>query len=96
MLVLAEAFPEQAPRAAALDSSPDFPARDDAEFWRRAFRQAVPIGDEAALCKTLALLPDPREIAVLSEARGAAQSQAIRVWHPGSGVWGRGGHEHAD
>jgi hypothetical protein len=41
------------------------------------------------------LLPQAREIAILSEARGAVQPQASGVWRPASGVWGRNGHGRA-
>ena len=85
MLMLAETFTEQPPGAAALDGAADFPAGDDPEFWRRPVRQPVPVGDETALHQALALLPHPHEIAVLSESRVAAQTQAFRHF----------GHEHA-
>ena len=80
MLMLPETFAEQTPRAAAGDRVANFAARDDAEFRRRAVRQAMPVGDEAAERQTLALLPHTHEIAVLSEARGAVQPQAFRCF----------------
>src|SRR5208282_2499224 len=78
MLVLTKTFTEQTPRAAALDCSPDFPAGDNAQLGRRALRQTVPVGNETALRKPLALLPHAREITFLTEAHGATQSQAFR------------------
>ena len=55
----------------------------------------MPVGDETAERQTLALLPHAHEIAVLSEARGAAQPPASGLGVLASGVWGRGGHERA-
>ncbi len=96
MLVLAETFAEQSPGAAAFHRAADFPARDDAEPGRRAVGQKVPVGDKTTQCKTLALLPYPREITVLAKTRFASQPQATGVWRLGSGVWSRGAHEHTD
>jgi hypothetical protein len=78
MLVLPETFTEQTPRAAAFHRAANFAARDNAQSRRRPVRQAMPVGDETAKRQTLALLPHAREIAVLSEARGAGKPQAFR------------------
>lgn len=78
MLMLPETFAEQSPRAAALNCAADFFACDDAEFWRRAIWQFVPVGNQAALREPFALLPDARKIATLCEPRGATQSQEFR------------------
>ncbi len=98
MLMLPETFPQQPPRAVALHRAADLFARDHAEFRRRAVRQSVPVGDEAAEHEPLALLPDAREIAALLKPRGATQSQAFRRFgghareiRPASGVCGRCG-----
>ena len=77
MLVQPETFAEQAPGAAALNRSADFFARHHTQPWR-AGGQFVPVGDEAALREPFALLPHPREIPALPEARGASQPQAFR------------------
>ena len=74
MLVQPETFAQQPPRAASFHRAADFPAGDDAEPGLAAVRQFVPIGNQATLRETLALLPDAREIAVLREPRGAAQA----------------------
>ena len=93
MLMLPETFPEQPPRAAAGDRVADAFARNNPQFRRGTIRQAMPIGDETTEHQTLALLPHAHEIAVLSEARGAAQPPASGLRRLASGVWGRGGHE---
>ena len=95
MLVQSKTFAEQTPRAAAFRRAADFFARDDAELWRRAVGQSVPVRNQAAEREPLALLPDTREIAALREPRSAAQSQSRRA-----GAWRRrtfrrfSGHEH--
>ena len=73
MLVLPETFAQQTPRAAAFHRAADFFARDDAQFWCRAVRQPVPIGDETTEREALPLLPHAREIAALLKPRGAAK-----------------------
>jgi hypothetical protein len=78
MLMQPETFAEQSPGTIALDGSADFLAGDDAQFWRSAFRQFAPIGDQTAKHQPFALLPDAREIAALLETRRAAQAQAFR------------------
>jgi len=93
MLVLPEAFPQQPPRSAAFDRTADFAARDDAHFRRHALRQAMPVDNETTQRQTLALLPHPHKIPVPAEPHSAAQSPTPGIGRPGSGVWGRGGHE---
>ena len=73
MLVLPETFPQQAPRAIALDRAADFFARDNSQFRLRAVWQPLPVGDETAKREPLPLLPDAREIAARPDARGATQ-----------------------
>jgi len=68
MLMLAEAFAEQTPRAAACHRAADFTARDDPKPGRRPVRQPVPVGNQATLRQSLALLPHPREIPILAKA----------------------------
>jgi len=77
MLVLPEAFPEQAAGTTPFDGAADFFAGDDAEPRAGAIGQLVPVGDEAALGEAFALLPDAREIAILRQPRGATEAQAF-------------------
>ena len=72
--MLPETFPQQAPGAVALHGAADFLARDDSQFWFGTFRQPLPVGDETAERKALALLPDARKFTALLDARGAAQA----------------------
>ena len=74
MLMLPETFAEKTPRPAALHRAANFPAGDHAQPGGDAVRQAVPVGDQTALGEALAPLSDPREITVLTESLGAAQS----------------------
>jgi hypothetical protein len=74
MLMLPETFPQQTPRTITLNCAANFLARDHSQFRLRTFRQSLPVGDEAADHKPLALLPDARKLAALLDARGAAQA----------------------
>jgi hypothetical protein len=74
MLMLPETFPQQPPRAIALHRAADFFARDDAQFWLRAFRQFLPVGDQTTEREPLPLLPDARKLSAPLDARGAAQT----------------------
>ena len=85
ILVLPETFAQQPPRPAAHHRAADFAAGDDAQSRRRAVRQRMPVGDEAAQREPLSLLPHAREIALLLKPRRAAQPQAsgfrrLAVW----------------
>ena len=98
MLVLPETFAEQPPRPVAGDRVTDAFAGDHAQPGCGTSRQALPVGDETAQRQAFTPLPHPRKIPVLTEAGGAAQSQAsgpaLRE-RLASGVWGRVGHERA-
>jgi len=74
VLMLPETFPQQASSAVALHGAPDFFARHNAQFCLRPVRQPLPVGDETADHKPLALLPDAGKLAALPDARGAAQA----------------------
>ncbi len=78
MLVQPETFAQQAAGTTAFHRPADFFAGHHAKFGRHAFGQTVPIGNEAAENKALAGLTDPREIAILRQARQAAEAQAFR------------------
>jgi len=68
MLMLPETFAKQAPGAAAGDGVADALARHHAQFRRRAVRQAMPVGNQAAQRQPLTPLPYPREITVLTQS----------------------------
>ncbi len=85
MLMLAETFAEQPAGPVADHRVADAFAGDDAELRRRAVRQAMPVGDEAAQRQAFALLPDPREIAVLT--RVANRGPVAGVGRRATGDW---------
>jgi hypothetical protein len=78
VLMQPETFAQQTPGAIAFHSTADFFAGDDAQLWRRAVRQFVPIGDQTAEREALPDLPHAREITALLKTRLAAQGQAFR------------------
>ena len=78
VLMLPETFAQQPPRPVARDRAADFFARDHAQFWARAGRQFVPVGDQTAEREAFPAQPDARKIAALREPRLAAQAQALR------------------
>ena len=102
MLMQPETFAQQTAGTAAFHGTPDFFAGHHAEFGWRAVRQPVPIGNETTAHQALAGLANPREVAILRQARGATEAQAfrrfggchtrekrIRLIIPASGVCGR-------
>ena len=78
VLMEAETFAEQSPRAAAGGRIADFFARDDTEFGRGTVGQFVPVRDEAAEHEAFPALAHACEIAILRKPRRTAQTQAFR------------------
>jgi hypothetical protein len=88
-----ETFAQQAPCAAALHRAANLFAGDYPEPGRCAGGQLVPVGNQAALRQPFAGLAHPREFTALRQSRRPAQAQTSGIWHPGTGVWQRRGHD---
>jgi len=78
MLVQPITFPQEPPRAAALDRRPDFFAGDDSDATGRARHQWQKICNETAADHPLTLQSSPREIAFFFQATGTGQKQPGR------------------
>jgi hypothetical protein len=96
MLVQPETFAQQAPGAAALHRAANLFAGDHAEPWRCAGGQLVPVGNQAALRQPFTGLAHPCKFTALGQARRPAQAQTSGIWHSGTVVWRRRGHDARD
>ena len=74
MLMAPKSFAQEAAGPVPSDRVSDFFAGHHAQFGLGALRELVPVSDEATEHQTLALIAQPREIAVLRQPRSATEA----------------------
>ena len=77
VLVQSEAFPHEPPRTVANVRLANAPAGNDAKPRRGVRREALPVGQHAALCQAAAALPVGPEISAGLDSAGFGESRLL-------------------